>query len=124
MTPTDLLDLRRRVARAMLGAGRAFHPRYPSGSTQRDRSGGQWAPAGPMLDWLPVLDDPGTWGAMTARLVELAAVRGWRISVEYATPASDALVMLLDEDGDYDRTLAHHVETGVALALALVDLDR
>ncbi len=120
MTPADLLDLRRRVARVLPSRETwarvsSFHPALIQ--LRRGAALGEYTDAD---GWLPVLDDPGTQGAMTARLVELAAARGWGVRVTYASAGQRAEVEVRERTYPFEgRVCELHAETGVALALAL-----
>jgi hypothetical protein len=111
MTPTDLLDLRRRVARVLPQpiAGWAYQEPnpYPGQRTRYDAS--WWAYAGHA--WLPVLEDDGTVGALLGELV-----RRGRLHALHAREGLRPCVVIGPRDEDYIH--ADHI--GHALAAALV----
>jgi hypothetical protein len=112
MTPTDLLDLRRRVARVL--SAKAL-PEY------RPPTGPNWRPCcvlwepGPVepLEWLPVLDDDGTIGVLLGELVR----RGCYVRRLSVLPLASAIIVET-VDGREVAGRADHI--GHALAAALV----
>jgi hypothetical protein len=124
MTPADLLDLRRRAAR-VLPQDLTTDTYGQGGHLYQRRGAALWRDEHPLTeldhDWLPVIEDDGTAGAMLGELVRRGAAPHVVVRSAEIVPGGDARVVYLHPDGRRHSTLTrpHH---GIALALVLVEV--
>jgi hypothetical protein len=131
MTPTDLLDLRRRVAR-VLPAERRWSWAEPGRGLLSRCGGSLWEDVTPNsreVDWLPVLEDDGTIGVLLGELVRRVSLTGGEVMAWPGDPARRRLAEVeccwgaaarAEHGLEYPDFAQHGDHLGHALAAALV----